>query len=607
MGPLKEIKQLPDDTSRYESCYNVFATAFAKRGSGMHGTKVQPCWIVSGVVLALALAACTDDNSRDLGPGTDVDTDTDSDADTDSDGGSDGGDTDTDSDSETDWGCPDGDLVWEGNYSATTSADISALFGYSEIHGDLILSGEELTNLDGLECLKNIDGSLFMGWVSWAWDWYSSDCEQFGDGGTGIVDVAGLLNLSSISGSLVISGNDNISDIDGLNSLETVGGQLQITFNSSLGDVSGLNSLQTVGSHVGILSNYSLVSLNGLTSLHSIGGDLSVGKEMLLLNPSSAGDSCPAGRGNQSLMTMTGLTGLQSVGGGVYIVGNDSLINIDGLVGLTTIGTDPDLDHLVSIGGNGALTSISGLQGLGPTLSAIIVISANAALTSAEGLNNIEYLDGSLTLDGPFSDLSALNNLVGVTGGLAAYSLTANDLGLDSLESVEGLIYFYDCNNIFGLTSLSNLASAGGLSIYHCDALSNLDGLASLTYAGSIDINSNSSLLNLDGLGGLTSLDTGGLGINGNPSLGNIDGLQSITDILGDIHVRDNDSLNDLDALFGLTSFSGAWFFVHENANIPTCDAIGLRDLVTGLGWTGDVCIQNNLMDACVEDVSGCV
>ena len=92
-----------------------------------------------------------------------------------------------------------------------------------------------------------------------------------------------------------------------------------------------------------------------------------------------------------------------------------------------------------------------------------------------------------------------------------------------------------------------------------------------------------------------------------NGMLADLDGLQFLTSVLGTILIDNNDALTNLDALDGLVDFGGDWLFIRENANVPTCEATMLRDLVQGFGWGGDVCIQNNLADTCEDDISGCL
>jgi len=126
---------------------------------------------------------------------------------------------------------------------------------------------------------------------------------RFGD--TGLSEVDGLENLRFIDGRLNFFRNSNLVSIDGLMNLETVGGAVFIHHNRSLPNLSGLKSLGDVGDELFISANDSLETLAGLENVQSM-------EKLRLIY-------------NQALMSLDGLSGLKTVRGDLTIKDNPEL------------------------------------------------------------------------------------------------------------------------------------------------------------------------------------------------------------------------------------------------------------------------------------------
>ena len=100
------------------------------------------------------------------------------------------------------------ELIWEGDYEIHTLEDLEGLSGYTTVTGDLIIESLSSINLEGLECLTHVGGTLSI-----------LDCAK-------MQNFAGLKKLESIGG-LHITENGPRSFI-GLVKLKSIGGSVYI-------------------------------------------------------------------------------------------------------------------------------------------------------------------------------------------------------------------------------------------------------------------------------------------------------------------------------------------------------------------------------------------
>ncbi len=250
----------------------------------------------------------------------------------------------------------------------------------TEIEGSVTIRGADITNLNGLNVLTSIGGSLSI---------YENHMMS---------NLNGLDNLTAVGGYLLISNNNTLASLSGLGNLSSVNGFCNITNNALLTDLTGLDNLNQIGS-LEISNNPELNSLNGLGNLVKIEGIVSV-------------------TDNAVLSDFSGLNKLDSIGSTFYITGNDKMTNLAGLNNLRTIGGDVDiplnaalinfsgLDNLTSVGGhiwivdNAALTSLKGFENL-ITIGGYLMLKYNTALTNIKAISNIEAttIDSLLIID----------------------------------------------------------------------------------------------------------------------------------------------------------------------------------------------------------------
>jgi hypothetical protein len=142
----------------------------------------------------------------------------------------------------------------------------------TEIEGFVIINGDVISNLGGLNVLTLIGGDLSIE-------------------NTSLTSLSGLESLISIGGDLRIGvnfvgwaqPNPNLTDISALENLTSIGQSLRIGANESLVSLSGLENITSIGWWLEIVDNISLTSLTGLENISasSIGILTIYGNELL--------------------------------------------------------------------------------------------------------------------------------------------------------------------------------------------------------------------------------------------------------------------------------------------------------------------------------------
>jgi hypothetical protein len=167
----------------------------------------------------------------------------------------------------------------------------------SEIQGSVVISGDDITDLQGLSYLIRIHGDLDIGTLN--------------QGNPDLADLSGLDNLMEIGGSLSITHNDALGSLGSL-TVSSIGKGLVITQNASLPDLHGLENVTQLDSSLVISENNLLISLHGLNNLISTGEGIELSS-------------------NNNLNDLSDLQNLTSAGGKLWMSGNDLLTGLNGL------------------------------------------------------------------------------------------------------------------------------------------------------------------------------------------------------------------------------------------------------------------------------------
>ncbi len=549
--------------------------------------------------------------------------------------------------------CPGGEL--DGDYIIETASDLRelgeairavAIDGQTHMTGSLTVTGSELTDLEGLQGLTCIGGSLRIeGCAAEA-----SGCEAdsaLSDlsalrglraaGGleirlaVALASLDGLSDLGIVRGDLVIAGNPLLRTLEALGSLWHVGGSLRfekkcyplpspsVSFTASaclengLEDLGGLDRLASIGEDLVIADQPALGQIGGLNALECLGGSLVIGA-------------------NQSLVEIDGLKGLGAVPGHL-IIGSWSVF--DELLALGESAGDVDLQEVIEVdSGNPLLGTISGLQQLN-WVGGDLVLSGNGALGELAGLGGVIAVGGSLRIrdNGALEDFEGLGNLAAVcdrlsvrdNGALADLSGPRNGahiggtveiLGNPSLVSLQGIhpaervrgdLWLSGNPRLVDLSSLGTVTAVEGEVLVENNAtLTDLSGLGALTVVeGDLSIQNNAALMDLSGLGALGSVE-GNLIIWENDLLPSLSGLEAITRIDGFLIVFGNPGLSDVSALGsaelgGQATVFGVILIIAENRALPRCEAVALEQALIYQGAPGTAAVCQNLPDNCGE------
>jgi hypothetical protein len=300
-----------------------------------------------------------------------------------------------------------------GNYYFLSQAEIDNFSdnypGCTELEGDVIISGNDITNVNGLIGISSIGGNLEINYNN------------------ALINLAGMDSLISIGGDFIVGvivnyggvGNGSLSSFTGLEGLATIGGNFKIIGNSALTSLTGLEGLTSIGNDLYINFCDSLTSLTGINSLAYVGGNLKIGE--LICDPFSG---CFGG--NDLLPNLSGLETLTIIGCNLQIEGNDTQSSLAGL------------DNLISIGGsivinqNGSLTSLEGLELL-TSIGGGISISGNHYLYNLTGLENMTSIGGILMIENNYS-LASLSGIDNINAGSITYLHVSGNYSLSNCE-----------------------------------------------------------------------------------------------------------------------------------------------------------------------------
>ena len=442
----------------------------------------------------------------------------------------------------------------------TTQAQIDSFAisypGCTIIEGDVKISGEDISNLNGLNILTAIGGYLKID------GYYQLNPD--------LSNLTGLDNLTSVGGYLYIGFNSALTNLTGLESLTSIGGYLWIGYNNSLTNLTGLNNLTTIGENLNIYGNNVLNNLMGMESLNTIGGSLIIGGVYWT--------------GNPSLTSLSGLESLDYIGGDINISSNNFLCTCD---------TEWLCDYLAAP--NGTVDISNNAAGCNSVIEAAIPCGempclpyGNYHFHSQSDIANFHLvfpncmeLQGDVTISG--NDIMDLSEL-------------------DILISISNYLRIEDNYNLISLAGLNNLTSVGGsFIVQHNNLLSNLEGLDGLITIGDDFVFCNNiSLINLTGLQNLTGIG-GNLIIGqmdgwgnfvGNPLLTSLTGLDNLASIGGVLYIIDNHELTSITGIENIEAGSITDLQIYYNESLSTCEVRSVCDYLAAPG--GTVSIHSN-------------
>lgn len=457
-----------------------------------------------------------------------------------------------------------------GNYHFMTQEEIDSFQSdYSSCNnltGHVIIIGENITNISGLNNVTSIEKGLTIG--------------QYYFGNDSLTNLSGLNNLTRIGGDLTIMANDTLTNISGLNNLDTIYGRLHISGNHQLSSLSGLENLRYIGIKLDISSTYYLQDLTELNNLNSIGGDINL-------------------HDNLGLKNLSGLENIDTIYGNVSLINNDSLINLNGLHNVKYIKenffirdlagheifSSSELNEVggnLSIEGNDSLTGLTGLENLSKIVGNLY-IEYNQSLEEISALNNLSEIVGDLKIDNnPYlQSLTGLDNLI--PGSISNIFIHYNDslsncdaLGIcEYLSNPKGSINIYD--NKIGCNSPAEIASDCGITLpclpFGNYFLTNQNHINNFNtdYPGCSELKGNVfvqgiEITNLNGISQITTVENN-LYIRNSPQLTNLSGLENLHSIGDYLSISQNWGLITTEGLSNL-DYIGKDFIINNNINL---------------------------------------
>jgi hypothetical protein len=258
--------------------------------------------------------------------------------------------------------------------------------GCSQILGDVKIeesSNGNIINLNGLLPLTSFEGDIQM--------WKNS----------ALISLSGLDNVTAIGGDLSLFNNHNLETLSSLGNVTVIGGDLSVFGTDFLTNLSGLENVVDIGGNMIVRENSALATLNGLDSLVSIGGELWLRYNTVLTSMNGLGNLSSIGgdlslEDNDAMTSLSGLENLSSINGNLGIRFNDTLINLTSLEALTSI--NGNLDVRV----NGVLTSLSGLDNIDySTITELSIITCtNLSICAVKSVCDYLENNGLATVSG---------------------------------------------------------------------------------------------------------------------------------------------------------------------------------------------------------------
>jgi hypothetical protein len=251
----------------------------------------------------------------------------------------------------------------------------------TQIEGDVTISGNDITNLNGLSVLTYIGGYLEI------------------NSNPALTSLSGLDNITSFGNDLYIEYNNLLTNLSGLDNVTSIGTDLSIVDNNNLGSLTGLNSLISIGGMLYVQGTNAFTNFSGLDNLTTIGDALWIGYTTTLTN-------------------FTGLNKVTFIGGDIDIYNNDALTNFTGLSSLTSIGEGIDIEYNVN-----ALTSLTGLDNIADSSIKGIYFFYNLHLCTCSIKSICNYLNSPNELTVIESNANGCNSIQEVKDSCIVFSI----------------------------------------------------------------------------------------------------------------------------------------------------------------------------------------
>ena len=392
----------------------------------------------------------------------------------------------------------------------------------------LHIDGTDITNLDGISELVNVNREFYLG-------------------STQLTDLDGLAGVAFDSLEIInIYDNDQLTNLNGAMFTGHVL-EMNIDENETLNDLSAMASMESVG-FLGFSFNNGLEELSGLEGLVSI--------DYLLITE------------NNRLRNLDNLSSLQNLGTGEFF-SNENLSHCCGI--LESPNASEFIDNLIF--SDNAIGCRDNLEVLNEC-SIDFCLDTDIILSSQEEVDNFNRNYGTCptleTLNIQGSDITNLDSLYGINE--VTNFLIIHNTGLVELNGVSQIttsnLSIIENQSLISIPAWDRLTRLNYLEIGRNENLTNIDGFRNLDFVNEIEIVDNDNLLNIDGLSNMSEL--GYITLDGNDAITDIDGLENVL-ILDGIDLYQNASLASCCIIYPEVQTDRISYFIEENA--PGCNS----------------------------------
>lgn len=451
---------------------------------------------------------------------------------------------------------------------------------YTSLMGDVKIEGPDITNLDSLTQITEIEGELQI-----------INCDT-------LISVTGLSNLQSIGG-IYFHRNRRLKTIDCFSNITLIPGRLSLELNDSLTDLSSFQNITEVQNGFRFSSCILIENLDDFTKLTKVGTSLIITSNPALKNISGFNNTDSLFQtyigSNSSLKSITGLQNLERTGNQFSIIGNDSLteLNFPNLRHSDDIKIESNdalqiiefpslqISNELYISDNKKLLNLNGFSNLDSVST--LVIDNNDILRSIDAISDINVTKGYFRIEwnDSLQHINGFNNVK----SLSSISISENRnltsiTGFHNIDTVYNDLIFYKQLKLTVFDAFNHLQDIGGdLDLSFSMELRNCPNFNSLRKIGG-----NFTLLRFDALTDLTGFSLlGSIGgsalIKSNFGLTNLNGLQSLYVVKRDLVIENND---DLISLNGLENLHQVYFnfYIQDNDNLEYIESLNQLNLI---------------------------
>jgi len=476
----------------------------------------------------------------------------------------------------------EGSQLCQGSIVLNSQAEVDAFPSNHDcriIFGNLTINGTNITNLDSLYTLEQVNGTFIL-----------SNNEA-------LENVDGLINLQIVKFNFEIENNDALLNLDGLYGLTNVGDDFIIKdIDSPIFNIDGLSTIRAVWENLRLIDIPNLSNTIGFESLFKIEESVVIenvfGDYTLDFNALYDIDDSIVIK-NTSLTAIEGFNSLIGDIGKIKILNNNNLELLDGFeqfnYGNVEIKNNPNLEECCVIVPwenkpyidvilennddecNSFVAASIHCEGI---CSSPLTLSTQAEVDAFPSNYGCHTVDGNLIIEG--DDIVNIDSLIGVT------------------NIINGGLFIRNNPNIISIEGIQNLVAAEKVFVQNNDLLTTVNSFENLTEVFQLRISDNDNLINIEPFLNLQELSF--CLITGNESLVEINEIVPNVPELNLLRINDNASLttingfNNISEFKLITNFSGSTGFM-EIANNPTLQTM---IVFNSIFYIHEVSILNN-------------